>query len=153
MNFDWYVFEESYLLDIDYRVAKCSLRLTIDARKSVSHPDAIKIKSYEDSFEEIELDFIGVQYYKGVSSLNLSTDPNEDIGSIDSMSVSEFDEEDGIRFNESDQLYKWLIENNKQVITQIPTKTVCTKVLEFVSDYISMRVGFSDYTIKRLPRD
>ncbi len=130
MNLDWYVFEESYLLEIDYKIAKCSLRLTIDARKSISHPDATKMKSYEDWFEEIEVSFIGVQCYKGISSLNLLKNPNDDIGSIDSMSVRELDGEDG----------------NMSIGTYI-------KTLEFESDWISLQVGFNDFTINRASQD
>lgn len=103
---------------------------TIDARKSISHPDATKMKSYEDSFEEIEVSFIGVQYYKGISSFNLLKNPNDDIGSIDSMSVRELDGEDGNMLNGT---YK--------------------KALEFESDWISLQVGFNDFTINRASQD
>lgn len=108
------------------------MRLAIDARKSVSHPDAIKIESYEDSFEEIELNFMDVQYYKGISSLNIAKDPNVDIGSIDRMLVRELDGEDG----------------RVSVVNQVIVPSTYTNVLELESDWILLEVGFNDFTIK-----
>lgn len=79
MNIDWYVFEESYLLDINYRICNSKIIISIDDKKSKQHPSASQIKSYEDTFEEIKLVLNGVQYYRGINSIKIKDYPNDDI--------------------------------------------------------------------------
>lgn len=149
MNLDWYVFEESYLLKIEYNISKCSLSLLIDAKKSVSHPHVTEIKSYEDSFETIEVKFTDILYYKGISSLNILQEPNDDIGSIHELSIGVFESEDGVRIGNSDNFSTISLENRNQIIAEVFTKSSAIQFVEFASEMISFRAGFGQFTLTR----
>lgn len=149
MNLDWFSFEESYLLKVEYEISKCTLHLLIDAKKSISYPEVTKIKSYEDSFEAIEVCFKDILYYRGISSLNILNDPNEDIGSIDQLLIGTFNVEDGIGISKSDNLYKISMENNGEIITELLTHSSNLQFIEFISDMISFRAGFNACTITK----
>jgi hypothetical protein len=150
MSLDWYVFEESYLINIHYEINKCLLHLLIDAKKSIHHPEADKIKIYEDSFELIDITLKGIQYYRGICSLNISKDPNSDIGSIHQLSIGTSTPEDGILMEDYDNsLLKVSMESNNQIIGEIYSQSTNIKFLELVSEMTSFRAGFSEWAINR----
>lgn len=149
MNLDWYVFEESYLIDLNYKINKCLLNLSIDAKKSICHPEVDKIKVHEDSFELIDITFKDIQYYRGICSLNICNDPNDDIGSIHQLSIGSSTSEDGIRIDNNDQLFRISMESNNQIIAEQFSQSSSIKFLEFVSEMTSFRAGFSEYVIIR----
>lgn len=89
MNLEWYLFEHSYLTGIEYNPRSCSLILKIDAKITFEHPESTGINNLEDSFVEVTVLFEGVQYLRLISSLNLLTNPNDDIGSIEQFHLKD----------------------------------------------------------------
>lgn len=148
MSLEWYSFEDSYLLAIDYRQMAAILIVDIDARMSIDHPRIQKQGGNEDFFSRIKLIFEGVQYYRAITSLHIKHDPNEDIGSIESVRIidpylasREFSvEQDGVRL----KLSMGLTGNNKATIY---SKSGGIKILEFVSEKIAFQVGYEGLKI------
>lgn len=151
MNIDCYVFEESYLLNIDYKICNAQIILNIDAKISVNHSRASQIKKYEDSFEELQIILNNVQYFRGINSISLKDDPNDDIGDIYNLYIdnSELELEDNIRFEDNGKFTKMLIsKNGDNIFAKINTKSKSFMFIEFSSDYIAFRAAFTDYKIE-----
>lgn len=149
MSIDWYVFEESYLIGIDHKICDSTIIIKLDAKISNQHPKVSKTKSYEDTFEEVQILFNGVQYYRGINSANILNDPNDDIGSVYSLQIGNNNSvEDGIRVEYKDSLMKISMDNNNEVISEIFSQSKNIKFVEFVSEMISFRAAFTDYEIK-----
>ncbi len=145
---EWYVFEESYLIYMDYNICDSKIIIDVDAKISNQHPKFSQIKSYEDTIEDKHLVFNGVKYYRGISSTNIQNDPNDDIGSVDSLRIKNGNlVEDGIRFEYKDSLMKISMDNNNEVISEIFSQSKNIKFVEFVSEMIAFRAAFTDYEI------
>jgi hypothetical protein len=90
MDLEWYLFEHSYLLGLNVDPITCSLTIHIDAKITYEHPKAKKKnieESIEESFENISIVFKGVQYLRMINSINLLTNPNDDLGSIEKLEL------------------------------------------------------------------
>lgn len=149
MNIDWYVFEESYLLDLNYNICNSKIIISLDAKKSKQHPEANEAKLYEDTFEELQVVLNGVVYYRGVTNENLQTDPNDDMGSVYRMQIDDTElKDDGIRFSYQDSLMKITLDNNNQVISDMFSKPKNIKFIEFISEMIAFRAAYTDCMIK-----
>jgi hypothetical protein len=90
MDLEWYLFEHSYLLDIQIMPMNNRLILRLDAKMTYDHPRAGERNTSGKGFVEIEMAFEGAQYLKMLNSPNLINNPNEDIGSIESLCVDDF---------------------------------------------------------------
>lgn len=147
MNLEWYSFDYSYLLSIDYRPTDCSLEVGIEARMSVDHPKSKIATSFEDLFEEISVVFRGVQYVKLISSLNILNDPNDDHGNIEHFSITSGENNLGlVRKRQGDKITLSVdLLTNKSV--EIFSKTKGLQFAEFISEMIAFEVGFEQYDI------
>lgn len=150
MNFNWFSFDYSYLLLIDYKVALCQLTLVIDGRMSIDHPKAKEVKSFEEHFEEIEIRLKGVQYFQTIVSKHISDLlPPRDIGSIDYLN-----------FDESDAATEGFITNPKcrnsslflklgNGIQEMSYPYLNIKVMNFASEMLIFKAGFEEVTIQK----
>jgi hypothetical protein len=151
MSIDWYVFEESYLLNMDYKICENIIFIDLDAKKSNQHPKVCEIKSYEDTFEEIKIVFRGVQYYRGINSTNIMNDPNDDIGNVEWLYIGGSNTlEDGIKIEYGEKRIEIIMNNNSKLISEISSQTVDIKFIEFVSEKITFRAGFDDFEISTI---
>jgi len=149
MNIDWYVFEESYLVGIEFKICDSKIIINLDAKISNQHPKVSQIKLYEDTFEEVQMVFNGVQYYRGINSTTILNDPNDDIGSVYSLRIENTNSvEEGIVFEYKDSLMKISMNNNNEVISEIFSQFKNIKFVQFVSEMITFRAAFTDYEIK-----
>jgi hypothetical protein len=148
MNLEWFSFDESYLISIDYHQMECKLVVNIDARMSVNHPKVQEVKNFEDYFKKIQLIFNGVQYYKTITSSHVTTDPNEDIGNIEyiKMLSSETDNnnvnvtQNGERLNITLDLMN---DEQASIFSRSNSITFC----EFISEKVIFQVGFENLTV------
>ena len=145
---NWYVFEESYLLGVDFNLCQGVLTIRMDARKSNTNPRVIAVKEFEDYFEEIILAFKGVCYYRGVMDDNILDDPNDDLGGVDCLKIGrDLTDEDGILIEKNkNHLQLVLLEDKKRIANNyVGLKDLYT--LEFVSEKISFILAFSNFEL------
>ncbi|MBL4932369.1 hypothetical protein [Clostridium paridis] len=148
MNIDWYVFEESYLTDIDYRICENILRLVIDGRFSIDHPRSEMVKEYEDYFEEIEIVFSGVQYYRGICSKRINKCPKDDRGNVEYFHIGGSNTiEDGIRLEFETRGVNIFMDNDNKFISRVFSESKDIKFVEFISEMVAFRAVFEDYKI------
>ncbi|HWR09901.1 hypothetical protein [Sporomusa sp.] len=149
MNLNWYSFEESYLLSIDYRITECKLTLYIDARMSIDHPRCHQVNLFEQKFVELEMIFDGVQYYRSVNSSNLKTDPNDDFGSIHSIAIKELGvaERKVLGVVSDSEPAKLVLDFQDGTTAEVYSKSTEMKFLDFVSEMLAFRVGFKSIQV------
>ncbi|GGL43210.1 hypothetical protein [Sporolactobacillus putidus] len=149
MNLEWYLFEQSYLMDIKYDPLGCTLKLEIDAKITFEHPDSANVSNMEDSFKEIIVQFEGVQYLRLISSLNLLTNPNDDFGSIEQFHLKNSDsiiQEFVTTGTDGTKILSLGLSGDN--VATVNTKSKEIKFVDFISEMISFELGFEGYTIK-----
>lgn len=129
MDLEWYLFEHSYLLDIQIIPINNQLILRLDAKMTYDHPRTSQRTDSGKGFVEIEMAFEGVQYLKMFNSPNLIINPNEDIGSIESLCVEDFPC------------------HLSHVKVEKPSTNTSLKCLTFVSEMISLELVFERVVI------
>lgn len=151
MNLEWYLFEHSYLIGIEYNPIGCSLTLKIDAKMTFDHPKSNANSNLKESFLEIEVFFEGVQYLRMLNSKNLLNNPNDDIGSIEQFNLKNSDSvSKGLLIKEKSdkqELTLSLLEGNEVTVF---SKSKEVKFLNFISEMISFEIGFERFVIKEL---
>lgn len=148
MNIDWYVFEESYLLDIDYKIVECTIEIKIDARISNNHPKVSNMVSCRNYFEEIKIVLKGIQYLNTISSLNLSSKENEDLGNIDMLLLRDYSKvSDYVKIVIDKNTLKLSIEDSEQVFAEVYSKINKIKFIEFISDMIAFKAAFNEIEV------
>ncbi|MCL4513997.1 MAG: hypothetical protein M1379_00115 [Firmicutes bacterium] len=149
MDIAWYSFEESYLLTIDYQISRCKLILEIDARMSVDHPKALKARSFEERFAKIKMVFDGVQYFESINSTNLLNNPNEDLGSIHSLSFKKLSDLDEglIGVKQEANVLKLALYFQDGNTAEVYSKINGIQFSDFVSEMLAFRVGFEHIEI------
>ncbi|GGI11592.1 hypothetical protein [Gottfriedia solisilvae] len=131
MDLKWYLFEHSYLTGINIDPVGCSLTLHIDAKITYDHPNGRE--SNEANFEEITIRFVGVQYLRMVNSLNLLTNPNDDLGSIEEFELKRTNSQS----SSLDVVEKKIMISNSKKLS----------FLNFVSELITFEIGFEKYIV------
>ncbi|MRX73036.1 hypothetical protein GJU40_12885 [Bacillus lacus] len=147
MDLKWYLFEHSYLTGIIIDPISCSLTLHIDAKITYEHPKANR-DSGEESFENITIFFEGVQYIRMINSLNLLTNPNEDLGSIEQLQLKSTNSiSHGLSIIESKNRRIMSLDLSEgNIITMISTSKKLS-FLNFVSELITFEIGYEKYAI------
>lgn len=147
MNLDWYLFEHSYLTGINVDVIGCLLTLSIDAKKTYRHPN-VEAESNEHNYQNIEFIFEGVQYWRMINSLNLLTNPNEDIGSIEKLCLKDSNAvSSGISFNVRGNQKIISLDLSKNSKVDLITTSKSLYFLNFVSEMITFEIGCEKYSI------
>ncbi len=152
MTLSYYSFEESYLLAANYLIGECKIILRIDARMSTKHPLVNHSNSIEEKFQEIEVSLSGVQYFRGINSKNLLSDPNEDIGSIHSIEVkdSALIEKEIIHSETDSRISKFIIDFGDGTTAEIYSKPNNLRILDFISEMIAFRAAFEEIEIRTI---
>lgn len=151
MDFNWFCFDYSYLLLIDYKVALCQLTLVIDARMSIDHPKVKEVKSFEEHFEEIEICLTGVIYFKSIADKNiLNHTPPHDIGSIYHLYFEESNaaKEEFItdpKISGSNLFIK--LDDGTREMPALYSSSI--RVMNFISEMLIFKAGFEDVTIQK----
>lgn len=148
MKIEWYLFEQSYLLDLNYNPLGCSLILTVDAKVTFEHPKSNEVSNVESSFEKIFIKFEGVQYLRMINSLQLRTNLNEDFGSIEQLKVRNSNSiSQGLSISKNAKRIGISLELSETSIATVYSNSIDLSFLEFVSEMISFELGFEKYSI------
>jgi hypothetical protein len=149
MKLGWYLFEHSYLTDIQINPINCTLNLRIDAKMTYDHPKTVDNMNLEESYVEIEVLFEGVQYLRMVNSAQLLMNPNDDLGSIEQFDTKGLNSiSPGLTIkknNDKNELLLDLSDGNK---VQVLSKSKEVTFLNFISEMISFEIGFEKLSIK-----
>ncbi|QKS71240.1 hypothetical protein FLK61_31510 [Paenalkalicoccus suaedae] len=152
MNLKWYLFEHSYLTGINVDPINCTLTLHIDAKITYEHPNANRIRD-EESFENITMVFKNMQYLRMINSLNLLTNPNEDLGNIEQLHLVKTDlTKNGLSVFESnnERILSFNL-SESDPITMISTSSSLS-FLNFVSELITFEIGYEEYYLSLAER-
>jgi hypothetical protein len=148
VKLEWYLFEHSYLLGIEYNPIGCSMVLIIDAKVTFEHPKSRENSNVEETYEKIAIHFEGVQYLRMINSLQLLTNPNEDLGSIEQLQLKSPNSiSQGLSISEHENrrtLSLELSETNVASVLSVSKNLFC---LNFVSEMISFELGFENCSI------
>ena len=147
MDLEWYLFEQSYLTGINFDPIGCLLTLNIDAKITYEHPKT-NSESSEESFENITIRFEGVQYIRMINSLNLLTNPNDDLGSIEQLQLKSTNSiSQGLTIIENENRRIMSLDLSEGNI--IPMMSISKKLsfLNFVSEMITFEIGFENYSM------
>ncbi|MEK4297400.1 hypothetical protein [Paenibacillus sp. FSL R5-0914] len=148
MKLEWYLFEQSYLLDLVNNPLGCSLTLTVDAKITFDHPKSNELSNAGSKFEKIIIEFKGVQYLRMINSLQLLTNPNEDFGSIEQLQLKNPNSIiRGLSISKNENRVGVSLELSEANIATVYSTSKDLSIIEFVSEMISFELGFEKYSI------
>lgn len=145
MKLEWYNFEESYLIGIDYKISQCIIELLIDARITIDNPKAVISNIYEDFFEEIKIVLKGVQHLNIINSLNLSDKNKEDLGNIDKVEIRNYSKlKDDVNIGINKNTLKLSIEESEEVFAEVFSQINKIYFIEFISDMVAFKAAINE---------
>lgn len=145
MKLEWYNFEESYLIGIDYKISECIIELLIDARITIDNPKAVISNIYEDFFEEIKIVLKGVQHLNIINSLNLSDKNKEDLGNIDKVEIRNYSKlKDDVNIGINKNTLKLSIEESEEVFAEVFSQINKIYFIEFISDMVAFKAAINE---------
>ncbi|TDF94142.1 hypothetical protein [Paenibacillus piri] len=148
MKIEWFLFEHSYLLGIEFNPIGCSLTLIIDAKITFEHPQSTEMSNTEENYEKIAILFEGVQYLRMINSLQLLSNPNEDFGSIEQLKLKSPDSiSQGLSISENENRRVLSLELSKANVATVFSISKNLSFINFVSEMISFELGFERYSI------
>lgn len=152
MKFEWYLFEQSYLLDLAYNLLGCTLTLTVDAKITFEHPKFDEISIMSNNFREITIKFEGVQYFRVINSLHLLTNPNEDLGSIEQLELKTVDLiSGGLSISTANNRVGLSLDLSESKIVTVYTDFNNLTFLDFVSEMISLNLVLINTLLQKPP--
>jgi hypothetical protein len=145
MKLEWYNFEESYLIGIDYKISECIIELLIDARITIDNPKAVISNIYEDFFEEIKIVLKGVQHLNIINSLNLSDKNKEDLGNIDKLELRNYSKlKDDVNIDINKNTLKLSIEESEEVFAEVFSQINKIYFIEFISEMVAFKAAINE---------
>jgi hypothetical protein len=161
MDINWFVFEESYLLAIDYRIAECTLLLRIHARISIDHPKAKQAKMeghrlpLEKQFVILEMYLNGIQYFRSINSSHLkrgvgNADGEVDLGDIHNLHFSDPAKlGNELEWKKGSRLLTLRLFFNGEV-DEVHSPSRDFHLLDFTSGYLVFRAGFETMSMREI---
>lgn len=145
MKLEWYNFEESYLIGIDYKISECIIELLIDARITIDNPKAVISNIYEDFFEEVKIVLKGVQHLNIINSLNLSDKNKEDLGNIDKLELRNYSKlKDDVNIDINKNTLKLSIEESEEVFAEVFSQINKIYFIEFISEMVAFKAAINE---------
>lgn len=145
MKLEWYNFEESYLIGIDYKISECIIELLIDARITIDNPKAVISNIYEDFFEEVKIVLKGVQHLNIINSLNLSDKNKEDLGNIYKLELRNYSKlKDDVNIDINKNTLKLSIEESEEVFAEVFSQINKIYFIEFISEMVAFKAAINE---------
>lgn len=142
VKLEWFCFEESYLLSVEYNPVKCLLVIGVDARISVDYPSKA-VNTHDDYYEEIEVILNEVQHFEVITNTHLRENPNDDIGNIEVVEII------SPNLNEVYLTNKIILGFFDGTRAEVASVTKEIKFMKFISDMLAFQVGFEELGINK----